>query len=898
MLLFPARPPDPCSIRDGSMMAPLIQFASRWFGIASLMLMGIWLRDSVAAQDSGQAPASDLTKNPSAVPLVAGFERFGRHEQLTRDSAGRLLVTELSCTACHSTDATELVPKRGPHLSGLGNRLDRGWVTRFLLDPATTHRGTTMPDLLGKLPATQRAEAAERLADYLDSLRQPLPEIQGSGAKPVPHRFWELGDREQGRVLYHRVGCVACHAPDPAQTLRPGAAPQLDPQLALLDPEELEELGLGAATRPGPIQPLGDLAAKYSLRSLALFLLEPETIRPALRMPNLKLTVMEAADLAAYLFERTAAGATAVADFSQPSTAAPVAQGDEQASARIEQGRRWFANLGCAACHNSPDPPAADSQTKPAADSLANIVAAKPLAELNPESATACWLAMPSAPTGGPRYGLDPDQTAALVAMLVTLRQPAPPDQTLREALLRSNCYACHERDGLGGVAGDRSGHFETVGHEDLGDEGRLPPPLSGVERKLKPAWLGRFLVGNGNVRPYLYARMPRLADAEAKRYVALFSAVSRGPASGVLSADAPPAGDWPAAADLLRVDVGREMLDAGCVQCHVFRGESLPGVVGIDLAGIADRVQPDWFHAFVLHPAGLKARTRMPTFFPDGVSQNRELLEGDADRQIAAIWGYLSDLHRQPLPAKIEQARGEDFELKPTDRPILLRTFMRDAGPHAIAVGFPRGVHFAFDAERLRLATAWNGRFLDAQGTWFIRSAPPADPLGDRAVRIDREPPFQGEPGTLPAITAPTADPAAALGHFAGFRLDDQGLPTLLYRLRDRRVEDRVTPRDDLQPPAVGLVRRLTLRAAEKTESPADEMPPLRFCLLVGSRLEPVTPALTPGWTSMRNEDRLIVSIPEALASRASLTTSQGQSRWTLPVPPAETRWELRYSW
>lgn len=290
-----------------------------------------------------------------------------------------------------------------------------------------------------------------------------------------------------------------------------------------------------------------------------------------------------------------------------------------------------------------------------------------------------------------------------------------------------------------------------------------------------------------------------------------------------------------------------------------------------------------------------------MPTFFPDGISQNRELLEGNADRQIAAIWGYLSDLPRQPLPAKIEQARGEDFELKPTDRPILLRTFMRDAGPHAIAVGFPQGVHFAFDAERLRLATAWGGRFLDAQGTWFIRSAPPADPLGDRAVRIDRELPFRGEPGTLAAAdtaTAVAADPAATIGHFSGFRLDDRGVPTLLYRLGDRQVEDRITPRDDLQPPAVGLVRRLTLPAVAEAESAAVVMPPLRFCLIFGSRLEPVTPALATGWTSMRNEDGLVVSIPDELASRASLTTSQGRSEWSLPVPPTATTWELRYSW
>lgn len=886
------RPPTVCPASVRSMMSHLNPIAARWFGIGALLWIGILSPDRVASQGLDSA-RGDAAVTPPTVPLVAGFERFARHGELASDAAGRLLVTELSCTACHATDAAELAPKRGPNLNGSGNRLNRDWVARFLADPGKTHPGTTMPDLLGGLPETQRAEVAGLLADYLHSFRQPLPEIQGSGAKPVPHRFWERGDRERGRVLYHRVGCVACHAPDPAHSPRPSTAPPLDPQLALLDPEELEELGLGGVTRPGPVQPLGELAGKYSLRSLALFLLEPEAIRPAQRMPNLKLTVTEAADIAAYLLDRTGAGASVVSDFSLTPTGAGPVGPDESSGQRIEDGQRWFANLGCAVCHESPGPSAAGD--------VAKAVAAKPLAELEfePDAAKACWLPMSPSSAGGPRYGLDSGQTAAVVAMLRALRQPWPPDQSLRDAMLRSNCYACHQRDGLGGVAADRSGHFETVGHEDLGDEGRLPPPLTGAERKLKPAWLGRVLSGSGNVRPYLHARMPRLTPAESARFVALFGAVNRPPLP-----EERPDTDWPAAADLRRVDVGREMLDAGCVQCHVFRGESLPGVVGIDLAGIADRVQPGWFRDFVLHPAGLKARTRMPTFFPDGVSQNRELLGGDADRQIAAIWGYLSDLRRQPLPAKIEQVRGEDFELKPTDRPILLRTFMRDAGPHAIAVGFPQGVHFAFDAERLRFATAWSGRFLDAQGTWFVRSAPPAEPLGDRAIRIDRETPFRVEPtAEPPAPPSAVAGTAEALpGRFDGYRLDDQGRPTLLYRLSEWQVEDRIAPGDEPDPPAaggnVGLVRRMTLRAAAGAEPATDGRPPLRFCLLVGSRLEPLPESRAAGWTSMRNEDGLIVSVPDDLAAGASLATSQGVSRWSLPLAATETAWEVRYTW
>ena len=58
-----------------------------------------------------------------AVPFVAGFERFARHQEIDKVTAGRLLLTELSCTACHTSNSDDLKPKLGPQLDGAGNRL-------------------------------------------------------------------------------------------------------------------------------------------------------------------------------------------------------------------------------------------------------------------------------------------------------------------------------------------------------------------------------------------------------------------------------------------------------------------------------------------------------------------------------------------------------------------------------------------------------------------------------------------------------------------------------------------------------------------------------------------------------------------------------------------------------
>ena len=68
--------------------------------------------------------------------------------------------------------------------------------------------------------------------------------------------------------------------------------------------------------------------------------------------------------------------------------------------------------------------------------------------------------------------------------------------------MMTLNCYACHERSFVGGVVDRRGESQEVHGHEkwfvrisqENGDEGRLPPALTGVGAKLNPAWLAEAM--------------------------------------------------------------------------------------------------------------------------------------------------------------------------------------------------------------------------------------------------------------------------------------------------------------------------------------------------------------------------------------------------------------------
>jgi mono/diheme cytochrome c family protein len=721
-----------------------------------------------------------------------------------------------------------------------------------------------MPDVLQQLPADERPSAVNALVAFLASQQKPFPELRATGRVPVPHEFWNRGDVEIGQRLYHQVGCVACHEPDKDYDAAGRESSPVDKLIEQLDAEELAEMGLAGVARPVHSIPHSDLPAKYTRRALTFFLLDPAATRSAGRMPSLELAPIEAAHIAAYLLRDKE-----TVEDSTPGEGASKADSAEL----VATGRRLFGKLQCEACH------AAKGGDEPPPG--------RPLAGLNVSADTNC---IEAKGTGVPYYPLDETQRSSLRSAIVGLRESTKtsPDaqQQLDFQLLKLNCYGCHERDQRGGVGRRRRAYFETVDHIDLGDEGRLPPPLSGVGRKLKNAWIRKVLAGTGDVRPHLLVRMPLFPAAEVESLPSLLGKVDR-PSKETEAEAFQTGGDSKALAE-----AGRALLDTGCVQCHPTRGDSLEGVVGVDLAGIPGRVHPRWFHDFLLNPAALKPRTRMPTFFPKGKSANQEILGGDVERQIAAVWTYIKEIDQHPLPEKLVKARSQDFELVPQDRPILLRTFMNEAGRHAIAVGFPAKTHLAFDSEAVRPAIAWRGRFLDAHGTWFVRAAPPAVPLGDDVIPL---PP--GVPLAVlddPDQPWPKATGAEAGYRFLGYRLDRAGVPTFLYRVGGYHVEDRFEPTaDGVLKRRLHIERSASGSARTASQQLEDRSGNLWFRVNTGGGLRRKSPA------SCTNDDGLTATIPEKPGRHAIFRDGES-SDGILPVEmyDGEATIKVEYRW
>jgi hypothetical protein len=158
----------------------------------------------------------------------------------------------------------------------------------------------------------------------------------------------------------------------------------------------------------------------------------------------------------------------------------------------------------------------------------------------------------------------------------------------------------------------------------------------------------------------------------------------------------------------------------------------------------MAQRLRYDAFSRWLHDPKLMRPGTRMPSFFVDGRGGFTQFLDGDADKQVDAVWAYLSLGEFLPLPDGLIDPAG--LELDVTDEPIVFRTFIKQAGVRAVACGYPEHVHCAFDAEKCRLAIVRQGPFLNAKGAWAVAFTPngkwvvSGDFAGTKAIRAVSE--------------------------------------------------------------------------------------------------------------------------------------------------------------
>jgi mono/diheme cytochrome c family protein len=781
-----------------------------------------------------------------AEPYIAGLQ----HGNLADGLRGQVLADELNCVACHAgSDADRKAAKSAPRLAAVGSRLNPWFIERFIASPHETRPGTTMPDVMGQLSDAERAESAKQLTHFLLSVGKAdfTPTVHDRFAAEVGKElFHSVGcvachsPRDDAGAELMAEESVPLGALETrysvaslseflrrSHKIRPGGR-MPDMRLQGTEASRIANYLLAKTRVPGNLnyavwqgkvwegfevnvekkkaghidafhlEPLGkvgnnsavqfdgllkaDAAGEYqfflemnggSLRVNGELLGEEKphhhrgvkklTLKATLKVGWNAIELMYfqmgrnprmLVEWAGPGFDRQAIPSARLSISQEPIPAYKPYPVDKALAAK---GREQFAKLGCASCHD-------DLKLKsPPAGAL--------------DRSKDCSVA---------DYGLSQVQQS----WLRTSQPVRTPQESIARTVTSLNCIACHTRDELGGITDLRDAFF-TGSHPELGNEGRIPPPLTMVGAKLQTDWLRGVLLQGRTQRNYMATRMPQYGARNVEHLPALFAEVDRlEPVEFAEFADPKP-----------YKDAGLKMVgNTGftCIACHDFNGErSAAG--GLELIGLSERVTKDWFYHFMRNPAHFRPGIVMPPFWPGGVSTRADILGGDHKAQIDAIWTYLLGGKRVRSPQGLAR---QSRELLVADKAVMCRGRGTPAGYRGIGVGYPAGVNLVFDSEQMNLMFLWKGDFASADNGRFSMRG------GDRV---------QFAPG-IPFFRFPEPDanwpykrktdylfPGDHGYQYRGYFLDTQKRPTFMYEYHDLKVEDFFADRPD------GFTRTLT---------------------------------------------------------------------------------------
>ncbi len=241
---------------------------------------------------------------------------------------GKRLLRELGCVGCHRTGESVDGDKVGPRLAGIGSKVTRRWLNRWLLNP----KGY-LPR--GKMPNFHLSPfSANALAAYLMTFRNEAIDT-------MPE---QEGDYDAGAQLHLDEQCIDCHV-------------------------SLERGGKLVGGNIGP--DLRKIANKVNQRWLVAFYKDPHAFYPRTKMPRFNFSDQQALNLAQFTIENED---WVDYDLLDADEAAPPLPADSPELK--EQGKQLYDELGCAGCHDSTGEP-----TKPPGPDL-TFIGGKPVHNL------------------------------------------------------------------------------------------------------------------------------------------------------------------------------------------------------------------------------------------------------------------------------------------------------------------------------------------------------------------------------------------------------------------------------------------------------------------------------------------------------------------------------------
>ena len=544
------------------------------------------------------------------------------------------------------------IKKVGPDLKEVRQKLHKQWIPYWLANTHTFRPTTKMPQF-------------RLTSDEVKSISAFIWQ-QGITGPSLDHQ--QPGNAERGKVLLESRGCLACHSIGEGDAMVGGT---FAANLTRVGEKENYDYVVRwvhnprQRTRPYCPYEKRDLGpedyAKHNLPYVfdldhsrcpndghELVVMQPTV------MPNLRLTIDDARDIASYLMTQKHSDASA------SYLSADVSFMDDPK--RAAQGKELVRYFGCAGCHEI-----SGLEDEGRIGTELTNEGSKPIERLDfarftedakrgilpdgKESPRGPWYdtkgfieqklenpaiydtgkyhANPLEALRMPKPNLyGPNDVNALVTMLLGSTDPTlPPDYMYTPAdsrrfiqqgwwiVTKYNCIGCHQID-----VGQKS-VLQTLPLYQGENKVNLPPVLTTEGARVNPEWLRQFLANpslsttdtnRNGVRQYLQVRMPTfyLSDEEIRTLVLFFKAMSAQPEQFIPPKVAPLSDTERAMARSLFTSPA-----APCLKCHMTGSpEHDKNATAPNFLLAHERLQPAWVDRWITDPAKIIPGTAMPS--------------------------------------------------------------------------------------------------------------------------------------------------------------------------------------------------------------------------------------------------------------------------------------------
>jgi len=470
-------------------------------------------------------------------------------------------------------------------------------------------------------------EAGRRMNDTM--IRAIAAYIFEKSEKPAVPPAGAAGDATHGKWLFENRGCQGCH---------------------VLDANAKRDL-IGTYRQFGPN--LSGIGSKVSPDWIAMWVKDPKSWNPETKMPNLRLTEAEAADLAAYLSQQKAPAAfdaqpipavdkaslDKVSMYFQTTTKSIVDAQNDLAKMSMPQelsyaGEKLIGHYGCFACHAIPG----FADAKPIGTELSEwgnkAVHRLDFGFIDIDHTRQDWLRTKLGNTRiydqdkvrgweeklkMPLFSFSSEEKTDIATAVLGFQKDdmadskvrrLSPDQAAiergRRVIKDHNCQGCHVIEGKGGSI------------RDAMDVALAPPIIKGEGAKVQSDWLFAFLnrPKTGQMRPWLQVHMPTFGftDGQLNDLTKYFASLSKASYPFVLDAAAP---------DPTSLAAGKIVFEMyQCAKCHPRSQAEADKVedkstLAPNLQMAHSRLRHDWINDWISRPDEWMPGTRMPTNFP-----------------------------------------------------------------------------------------------------------------------------------------------------------------------------------------------------------------------------------------------------------------------------------------